>query len=93
MRVKGKEKAVAIYEPIGLCGEVSADIMGRLEVFKQALAMYRNQSWSKAKVLFKNIEESSLHVVLCQLYLLRIKEMRIKELGADWDGAFTLETK
>ena len=93
VRVKGKENAVTIYQPIGLRSEISADTIKRLEVFQEALATYRAQQWDKAESLLNQLKETSPGNKLYELFLLRIPILREKELGSNWDGAFTFETK
>lgn len=93
VRVKGKENAVTIYQPIGLRSEVSADTVKRLEAFQEALAAYRRQEWNKAESMLKELKESSYGNKLYDLFLSRIPVLREKDLGPNWDGAFTFETK
>ncbi len=94
VRVKGKENAVTIYQPIGLRSEVSAETVKRLEAFQEALATYRRQEWDKAEALLLKLKESSYAGnKLYELFLSRIPILREKNLGPDWDGAFTFETK
>ena len=93
VRVKGKENAVTIYQPIGLRSEVSADTIKLLEAFQEALATYRRQEWDKAESLLKVLKETSYGNKLYDLFLSRIPVLREKDLGPNWDGAFTFETK
>jgi len=93
VRVKGKENAVTIFQPIGPRSEVSEDTIKRLEAFQEALATYRRQEWDKAETLLRQLKETSPGNKLYELFLLRIPILREKDLGADWDGAFTFETK
>ncbi len=93
VRVKGKENAVTIYQPIGLRSEVSADTIKRLEVYQEALTTYRRQDWDKAETLLRQLQETSPGNKLYELFLARIPVLREKNLGLDWDGAFTFETK
>jgi adenylate cyclase len=93
VRVKGKENAVTIYQPIGLRSVVSADTVKRLEVFQEALMTYRRQEWDKAETLFQHLKETSPGNKLYELFLQRLPVLREKALGPVWDGAFTFETK
>ena len=45
VQVKGKEEPVAIYEPIGLEGDVGKGLQEELKVWNQALRHYRAQEW------------------------------------------------
>ena len=93
VRVKGKENAVTIYQPLGLRSEVSADIIKVLEVYQEALATYRRQEWDKAETQLRHLQETSPGDKLYELFLARIPVLREKSPGPDWDGAFTFETK
>jgi hypothetical protein len=46
VRVKGKDAAVTIYEPIGLTHEVSRETLDQVHLFHAALALYRTQEWN-----------------------------------------------
>ena len=72
VRVKGKENAVTIYQPIGLRSEVSADTVKRLEAFDNALMTYRRQAWDDAEALLKHLQETSPGNKLYELFLTRI---------------------
>ena len=93
VRVKGKENAVTIYQPIGPRSEVSEETIKRLEMFQEALETYRKQDWDKAETLLTQLKETSPGTMLYDLFLLRIPILREKDLGLDWDGAFTFVTK
>jgi len=93
VRVKGKENAVTMYQPIGLRSEVPAEVVKRLELFDNALRTYRRQDWDAAEALLRHLSESSPENKLYELFLKRIPVLREKNLGPDWDGAFTFETK
>ena len=93
VRVKGKVNAVTIYQPIGPRSEVSEETIKRLEMFQEALETYRKQDWDKAETLLTQLKETSPGTMLYDLFLLRIPILREKDLGLDWDGAFTFVTK
>jgi adenylate cyclase len=48
VRVKGKDKAVTIFEPIGKVGQVDTATVNELETYASALALYRGQDWAAA---------------------------------------------
>lgn len=93
VRVKGKENAVTIYQPIGPRSEVGQDTIKRLELFDEALKTYRRQDWDAAEAQFRQLAEASPENKLYDLFLKRIPVLREKNPGADWDGAFTFESK
>ena len=93
VRVKGKEQAVSIFQPIGPKIEISEDTIKRLGVFQNALTAYRKQEWDSAEAQLRHLHETSPENKLYVLFLERIPVLREKSPGADWDGAFTFETK
>jgi len=93
VRVKGKLVAVAIYEPIGLQGEVVNATVDDVERFHKALEFYRKQRWDDAEKLVKTLQYSNPEFKLYKIYLERIAHFRAKPPGANWDGVFIFTTK
>ncbi len=93
VRVKGKEKPVAIFEPLGLSGEVSKDIMEEIKLFHQALHSYRKQDWDKAELLLLSLRNMSPQCKLYQVYAERVAYYRNNPPGENWDGVFIFKTK
>lgn len=93
VRVKGKEKAVTIYELICRASEVTEEIKKEISVHEIALHYYYTQEWSKAKTLFAELAELHPTVKLYHLYLDRITQFEHNPPSADWDGVFTLSEK
>jgi adenylate cyclase len=93
VRVKGKLEAVAIYEPIGLQGEVVNAAVEDVERFHKALEAYRRQRWDDAERLVKSLQYSNPDFKLYKLYLARIADLRAHPPGANWDGVFIFTTK
>ena len=93
VRVKGKDKPIAIYEPVALAAEVSAQEAEELEAYAQALKAYREQDWRQAGTRFARLREGEPERLLYRLYLERIEAFRHSPPGPDWDGVFTHTTK
>lgn len=92
VRVKGKDVAVAIYEPLGLQGQVDAGRMQEREQFHGALALYRAQRWDEAEAAMRHLNEA-YRATRYATFLERIAYLRSHPPGSDWDGAFTFTTK
>jgi adenylate cyclase len=91
VRVKGKEKAVVIYEPLPE-PTLSADRKAQLKQWAEMLRAYRSQSWDSAEMALVNAERlqsSPLH----RVFLDRIKAYRKSPPAADWDGAHSFDSK
>lgn len=93
VRVKGKDKPVTIYEPIGKAPEVSAEIKQRLLLHRDTIKLYRRQEWDQAELQFLNLQKEGDDDLLYQLYLERIAYFRQNPPGEGWDGVFTYRYK
>ncbi|MBU3541653.1 CHASE2 domain-containing protein [Polynucleobacter sp. UB-Tiil-W10] len=95
VKVKGKDIAVTIYEPLGFEGQVSPEILTALTLFEKALAAYRNQEWESSKSQLEVLmrDHKTTGEVLYELYLERIEILKDNPPGDDWDGSFTFTKK
>ncbi len=95
VRVKGKDQAVTIFEPLGFGDDVNAEVKTALVLFDAALIAYREQRWDVAEAEFEHLlaKHPETGQVLYPLYLKRIAHLRTNPPGADWDGSFTFTTK
>ena len=91
VRVKGKNKPVAIYELVG-----ERDVMVYpeefLKHFEKGLAFYKSMKWVEAVEEFK---KASYHKEdeISKMYIKRCKHFIKYPPVPDWDGVFTLKTK
>ena len=92
VRVKGKQQAVAIYEPVGVRGEIGGDTLAEIDRFHQALAHFRGQRWDEADALLEALAAAAPEVKLYRLYRERIVHFRASPPGVDWDGVFGFAT-
>jgi adenylate cyclase len=93
VRVKGKAEPVAIYEPLGLTGEVPAAMLEELKLWQQVLRLYRNRDWDQAELQIYNLLQRSPGCRLYSLYTERIVALRTKSLDDAWDGVTIYQTK
>ncbi len=93
VKVKGKNDAVAIYEPLGHKDSVAADLKSDLIRHRNALKLYRAQSWDQAEVEFYNLSRGTRPHKLYTVFLERINFLRRNPPAAGWDGSFTFTTK
>ena len=93
VRVKGKGEPVAIFEPLGVVGEVSQADLDELTLWHQALRLYREQDWDQAELLLDQLSRISAQCVLYQVYAKRIVHYRANPPEAAWDGVTTFATK
>lgn len=91
VRVKGKDKPVKIYEPMGLSIELDKEEKSEIRRFNKALKLYRKQQWDMAEQEIFSLSQSATTKdrSIYQIYLERIMYFRSNPPGADWDGVFT----
>jgi len=93
VRVKGKDKPIAIYQPVGLAGEVSKAMQDEIKLFHEVRRLYRQQDWDQAELQLTNLQRMSPDTALYGIYIERISYFRNNPPPADWDGVFVFETK
>ncbi len=93
VRVKGKDKPVAIFEPLGLVGEVGQAVMEEIKLFQQALRLYRKQDWDRAELQLFNLQKMAPNSKLYAVYAERVVHYRNNPPGENWDGVFVFKTK
>ncbi len=93
VRVKGKNKPITIYEPIGELADVSPEQQTLLDLVHQALADYRQQLWDKSEAAFHQLHDLKPDDKLYKIYLERIEHYRETPPEENWDGAFTHTSK
>ena len=93
VKVKGKDKPVAIYEPLGPKDALAADLRNEVARHRGALKMYRAQQWEQAEAEFFSLSRGAHPQKVYELFLERIAHFRKNPPGAAWDGVFTFTTK
>jgi adenylate cyclase len=93
VRVKGKDEAVAIFQPLGLEGQVDEAKLKEMEIWNQALTYYRTQQWDQAELQLHTLRKTTPDGGLYDEFLDRIKHFRANPPPSDWDGAWKFETK
>ncbi|MBI3221596.1 MAG: adenylate/guanylate cyclase domain-containing protein [Nitrosomonadales bacterium] len=93
VRVKGKEKPVAIYEPVGLISEVGKELHDEIKLFHEVRRLYRKQDWDQAELQLMNLQRLSPDTALYRIYAERVAYFRKNPPGADWDGVYTFQIK
>jgi adenylate cyclase len=93
VRVKGKDKPVAIFEPKGMAGQIANDVLDEMELFHRVLSLYRQQNWEQAGLQLSELLKRSPQDMLYQVYAERVAYFRNNPPGAGWDGVFVFKTK
>ena len=93
IKVKGKDEALTIFEPIGMEGEVDKDVLDELKLWHQTLRMYRSQKWDQVELNLFNLKRMSPESHLYDLYAERVAEKRRVPPPQDWDGVTAFDEK
>jgi adenylate cyclase len=93
IKVKGKDEAVTIYEPLGLDSEVERKVLDELKLWNQALRAYRAQQWDQVEVGLLNLQRMSPDCGLYRVYVDKVAEKRRSPPPADWDGVAVFDEK
>jgi len=93
VRVRGKDRPVAIYEPLGPQAELDNETLAMCKRHERALQLYRTKEWDDAEREFYLLHQSYPERRIFRVYLDRIAHCRNEPPGADWDGVFTQRVK
>lgn len=93
VKVKGKEKAVTIYELAGWRETAAATTLTGLRLFGEGLSAYRGRQWDQAETLFLQVLEQLPGDGPARLYLERTTRLRNHPPGPEWLGITTFDHK
>lgn len=93
VRVVGINKPIRLYNPIALKDEATETQLKMVEHFEEALTLFEERKWGKAKSMFKSVQQfapddkpSVRYIQLCDKFI-------DKEPEQNWDGVFNLTSK
>jgi adenylate cyclase len=94
IKVKGKDEAVTIYEPLGAEGEIAKETQDEIKLWNQTLRAYRAQQWDQVEVNLINLQRMN---PACELYSRvypeKVAEHRRSPPPAGWDGVTAFDEK
>ena len=93
VKVKGKDAPVAIFEPLGVAGEVGKPVQDEMKLWGQALKLYRLRDWDMAELQLLNLLKINANSGLYKLFLERIVHFRANPPEDGWDGSWRFDTK
>ena len=100
--VKGRSKAVPIFEIVGLKENVSEKTRECLRIFEQALAFYYNRNWDGSLALFRqsaSLEPNQPGFTAgitsnpSLIYIDIVQRYQVSPPPADWDGEYVMSVK
>ncbi len=93
VRVKGKDKPVTIYEPLGLLENIDKKERKLLRQFHNGIKQYRAQNWDTAEKEIFSLSQLDPECKIYKIYLDRIIHFRENPPEVNWDGCFTYTEK
>jgi len=85
VRVKGKQDAIRVYEPIALKTTMNSNQTERYQRHQTAFDAFLSGDWDLAEALFKQLYADTQEILYLH-YLERLEEIKTKE---EWDGIYT----
>ncbi|WP_125561033.1 CHASE2 domain-containing protein [Pseudoalteromonas rubra] len=93
VKVKGKNQAVTVYEPICSHEALTPAIREELDAHEQAWSLYLSQQWQQAQAAFTKLKERSPERKIYTLLSERILVLQANPPGEQWDGSYTHTSK
>ena len=93
VRVKGKNRSVTIYEPLGLLENIDKKEKKLLRQFHAGIKQYRAQNWDAAEREIFSLSQLEPERKIYKIYLDRIMHFRNNPPEENWDGSFTHTSK
>jgi adenylate cyclase len=93
IKVKGKEEALTIFEPIGPDAEVDKKTLDEIKLWHQALRLYRARNWDQFEVSLLNLLRMNPGGGLYELYSERVTHHRRAAPPQEWEGVTVFDEK
>jgi class 3 adenylate cyclase len=90
IRVKGRTQAVRIFEPLGIAGEVPAELLSRAQAYEEGLKRFRARDFAGAAEQFAIAAGDDPPSAL---FLARARELAQRPPGPDWEPVNAQEAK
>jgi len=91
VRVKGKDEAITVYEPVG--ERPQEGLREELQSWQEALRAYRAREWDAAEASLLSLQRANPGRGLYAAYLTKIQDLRRRALPPDWDGVTAFDEK
>jgi adenylate cyclase len=93
IKVKGKDEAITIFEPMGLEAEIEKKVLDELKLWHQTIRLYRARQWDQAEVNLLNLHRMSPGCALYELYANEAARKHRNPPPAEWDGVTVFDEK
>jgi adenylate cyclase len=93
IKVKGKDEAITIYEPVGMETHVEKKVLDEIKLWHQTLKHYRALQWDQVEVSLLNLQRMNPGCALYKLYADEVAAKRRNPPPGDWDGVTVFDEK
>jgi adenylate cyclase len=93
LKVKGKDEAVTVYEPLGLESEIGQNVLDELTLWNSTLRAYRSRQWDEAELDIANLLRMNPTCGLYRVYAAKLTEKRRDPPPPEWDGVTAFDEK
>ena len=93
IRVKGRDEALTVYEPLGLEADIGENVLRELELWNSTLRAYRTRQWDDAELTLASLVRMNPTCGLYRVYAARLAEKRRDPPPPDWDGVTAFDEK
>ena len=93
VRVKGKEEALTVYEPLGVEAEMGKSVAEELELWNSTLRAYRARQWDDAETCLASLMGMNPTCGLYRAYAAKLSEARRAPPPPHWDGVTVFDEK
>ena len=93
IKVKGKDVAITVYEPLGIAATLDSGLQEELRTWNQALRAYRSRNWDLAEVNLINLQQLAPGCILYRVYAEQVQRARSTPMTADWEPVTVFDEK
>ena len=93
VKLKGKDEAITVYEPLGLAAELETAKQEELRIWGQVLRAYRSRNWDLAEVNLLNLQRLAPGCMLYRVYAEQVTRARSTPMTADWEPVTVFDEK
>jgi adenylate cyclase len=93
IKVKGKDEAITVYEPLGMAASLDSVLQEEIRIWNQALRAYRSRNWDLAEVNLINLQQVAPGCILYRVYAEQVQRARSHPITADWEPVTVFDEK
>jgi adenylate cyclase len=93
IKLKGKEEAITVYEPIGRAAELDTAMQEELRLWQQVLRAYRSRNWDTAETGLAQLARVYPRRALYRAYAEQVARARQAPVTAPWEPVTVFDEK